>query len=325
MPDRPEPPPLRGRYAPSPTGELHLGNASSALLAWLSIRARDGCFVMRLEDLDRNRVRRGLAEQILQELSWLGLDWDEGPDRGGPHGPYDQGRRAPQYEQAFARLRESGRVYPCFCSRRDVAAAASAPQAPGDELRYPGTCRDLDPRHAAERVAAGERHAWRFRVDPGDRPRFVDLVHGPWDGSAPPGDFVVYRADTMPAYQLAVVVDDAAMRITEVVRGDDLLNSTAKQLLLFEALGLTPPAFGHVPLLLGPDGVRLSKRHRGITVRELREAGLSAERIVGRLAHLLGLQGQPGAMRPAQLVEGFHLARLRSAGTGIVVDPRGWS
>ena len=323
--DRPESPAPRGRYAPSPTGELHLGNASSALLAWLSIRARGGRFVMRLEDLDSNRVRAGLAERILEELAWLGLDWDEGPDRGGPHRPYDQGSRGRYYEQAFARLRESGRTYPCFCSRRDVAAAASAPQAPGDELRYPGTCRDLDPRRAAERVAAGARHAWRFRVDPGDRPRFVDLVHGPWDGREPPGDFVVYRADTVPAYQLAVVVDDAAMGITEVVRGDDLLASTAKQLLLFEALGLAPPAFGHVPLLLGPDGVRLSKRHRGITLRELREAGLSAERIVGRLAHLLGLQGEPRALRCAELVDGFHLERLQRAGAGIVVDSRGWS
>jgi len=145
----------RGRYAPSPTGELHLGNASSALLAWLSIRARGGSFVMRMEDLDRNRVRPHLAQQILDDLTWLGIDWDEGPDLGGPHAPYEQWQRLPSYTAAFERLRRAGRLYPCFCSRRDIAAAASAPQAPGDELRYPGTCRELDPGGADARPPGG--------------------------------------------------------------------------------------------------------------------------------------------------------------------------
>ncbi|MDX1390540.1 MAG: tRNA glutamyl-Q(34) synthetase GluQRS, partial [Acidobacteriota bacterium] len=259
--------PLRGRYAPSPTGEMHLGNASTALLAWLSIRSRDGKIVMRMEDLDQPRVSRGAAEQILTDLKWLGLDWDEGPDVGGPFAPYEQSRRFEHYDTAFRLLVDQQQVYPCFCSRRDIAEAASAPQTPGDEIRYPGTCRNLDPPEIARRTGDGERHAWRFRVEENARPTFVDEVLGIQASRAdePPGDFVVRRADAVAAYQLAVVVDDAEMAITEVVRGDDLVSSTVRQLLLYEAIGRPCPTFGHVPLLLGPDGVRLSKRHQGVT------------------------------------------------------------
>ncbi len=315
----------RGRYAPSPTGELHLGNASSALLAWWSIRSRDGTFVMRMEDLDRNRVRAGLAQQILEDLAWLGLTWDEGPGAGGPHEPYDQWSRRDSYRAAFSKLVAAGRLYRCFCSRKDIASAASAPQAPGEELSYPGTCSGLAPAEAGRRAAAGERHAWRFQVQPDDVPGFEDLVHGRWgDDQPPPGDFVVWRSDEVPAYQLAVVVDDAEMRIDEVVRGDDLLPSTARQLLLYRALGWTPPVFGHVPLLLGTDGVRLSKRHEGITLRELRDRGFSAEQIVGRLAHILGLSPGPEPAPASSLVGTFSWAHLSPAPDGIVVDPSAW-
>jgi len=312
----------RGRYAPSPTGELHLGNASSAMLAWLSVRARNGTFVMRTEDLDRNRMRPDLIDQIYRDLEWLGLDWDEGPGRGGPFAPYDQWSRLPRYAAAFDRLELEERVYPCFCSRRDIAAAASAPQEPGDEVRYPGTCRNVDPARARRRVEAGDRHAWRYRVGSRDRPVFEDLVYGSFgDGfTEPPGDFVVYRADRVPAYQLAVVVDDAEMKIDEVVRGDDLLPSAIRQLLLYEALEWEPPRFGHVPLLLGPDGARLSKRHRGVTVRELRERGLSPERIVGWLAHRLGLRPHDAPLRATDLIDGFSLAGVAPRPEGIVVD-----
>ena len=315
----------RGRYAPSPTGDLHLGNASTALLAWLSVRSRGGTLVIRMEDLDQPRVRPGAAEQILDDLAWLGLDWDEGPDRGGLHAPYEQGRRRESYEAAFKKLVEAGRVYPCFCSRRDIAEAASAPQAPGDEARYPGTCRRLDPKEVRRRIREGRQHAWRFRVDDGDDRAFVDLVRGvrSSDGQSR-GDFVVRRADGVPAYQLAVVVDDAAMGITEVVRGDDLLNSTTRQLLLYEALRLEPPAFGHVPLLLGPDGVRLSKRHQGTSIRELREAGSTPEQVIGRLVHLLGITRDAAPRAATVLLDGFALASVVHAPDGIVVDTRLW-
>jgi glutamyl-tRNA synthetase len=316
----------RGRYAPSPTGEIHLGNASSALLAWLSIRARDGSFVMRMEDLDRNRVQPGLAEQILEELAWLGLDWDEGPDCGGTYAPYDQWSRRGLYREAFEILRDRERLYPCFCSRKDIAAAASAPQTPGEELRYPGTCRQLDPDEARKRITPGRRHAWRFRVAPQPPPGFEDLVRGRWDDDrTAPGDFVVWRSDEVPAYHLAVVVDDAAMAIDEVVRGDDLLSSTLRQLLLFEALDHRAPRFGHVPLLLGMDGVRLSKRHQGTTLRELRDAGFTAEQIVGRLAHAVGLRPTPEPATARSLVDGFTLTAVPPAPDGIVVDPRSWT
>jgi len=204
-----------------------------------------------------------------------------------------------------------------------VAAAASAPQGAGDEIPYPGTCRGLAPEAATRRIDAGERHSWRFRAEA--RPAFTDLVRGRYgDGAPAPGDFVVFRADGVAAYQLAVVVDDAAMRITEVVRGDDLLPSTLKQLLLYTALELDPPSFAHVPLLLGLDGVRLAKRHAAATVRELRERDVDAEQVIGRLAHALGLRADPRPIAAAGLVPAFVLANLRPATGGIVVDPASW-
>jgi glutamyl-tRNA synthetase len=221
---------------------------------------------------------------------------------------------------------DAERIYPCFCSRRDIAVAASAPQEPGDEVRYPGSCRDLAPDQARRRIESGARHAWRLRVDNEERPSFVDLVCGSWGGERrrAPGDFVISRADGVPAYQLAVVVDDAAMRVDEVVRGDDLLASTGRQLLLYRALGWSPPSFGHHPLLLGADGVRLSKRHEGTTLRELRDRGFTAEGIVGRLARLLGLREEPQPVAAADLVEGFSLELVKSDQEGLVVDPAQW-
>lgn len=305
----------RGRFAPSPTGTIHLGNASTALLAWLSVRARRGAYVMRIEDLDRQRLVRGGSEGILRDLRWLGLDWDEGPDVGGPHAPYAQSERGERYDAAFERLRTAGVVYPCFCSRKDIQSAVSAPQAPGDEARYPGTCRDLSRSAIERRVASGATPAWRFRIDPASILPFTDLVCGRYDadpGSI--GDFVVRRADGVPAYQLAVVVDDIAMKISEVVRGEDLLVSTVRQVLLYRVLGASPPAFAHVPLLVGDDGVRLSKRHLGVTLRELREAGESPETIVGRLAHRHGVRETADALAARDLVAGFDLTLLSKLG-----------
>jgi glutamyl-tRNA synthetase len=290
------------------------------------VRSRGGRFVMRVEDLDQPRVRRGAEEEILADLRWLGLDWDEGPDTGGPHAPYRQWERLRHYDEAFEQLRAAGHLYPCFCSRKDIQAAASAPQLPSDEVRYPGTCARLTKDESRERIDSGRTHAWRFHIDVAALPEFEDRILGRrrWAEGLPPGDFVVRRADGVPAYQLAVVVDDAAMEINEVVRGDDLLPSTFRQLLLYRALGLTAPAFGHVPLLLGADGVRLSKRHEGTSLRELRERGFHAEAIVGRLAHLLGVAAQPEPATAESLAAGFAITKVVKAPQGLVVDPGSW-
>jgi glutamyl-tRNA synthetase len=262
-----------------------------------------------MEDLDRPRVVEGSADAIFRDLRWLGLDWDEGGDVGGPFAPYAQSERGARYDAAFEQLRAAGLVYPCFCSRKDIHSAASAPQAPGDEVRYPGTCRDLPPGEVARRAMLGPAPAWRFRVEPEAIPTFTDRVHGRYEaGSGSIGDFVVRRADGVPAYQLAVVVDDSAMKITEVIRGEDLLSSTVRQLLLYRALGASPPSFGHVPLLLGDDGVRLSKRHRGVTLQEMRDTGESAEAIIGRLAHRHGLRRSAKPIAARDLIDGFELA-----------------
>ena len=298
---------IRGRYAPSPTGPLHLGNARTALLAWLSARSAGGAFVMRVEDLDGPRVRPVLEGRILEELRWLGLDWDEGPDVGGALGPYRQSERSGRYREALERLRAAGLAYPCYCSRAEIARASQAPHAGEDGPRYPGTCRELS---AAEQAERGRQRppAWRLRVEDGPV-TFHDAVHGErsFDVAGTVGDFVVARADGVASYQLAVTVDDAAMRISEVVRGDDLLPSTARQWLLYRALGLTPPRFGHVPLVVGPDGERLAKRHGALSVGELRDRGADPERVVGLLAALSGLAPAGARRRPRDLVAGFRL------------------
>jgi glutamyl-tRNA synthetase len=304
----------RGRFAPSPTGPLHLGNARTALVSWLAARAAGAGWVMRVEDLDGPRVRPGLEARILDELRWLGLDWDEGPDVGGPLGPYRQSERLPSYAAALARLREAGLVYPCFCSRAEIAAASQAPHGPSDEgPRYPGTCARLGPEEAIRRAAA-RRPAWRFRVAAG-AVEVDDAIHGRHrvDVAAQVGDFVVARADGVPAYQLAVAVDDAAMAIGEVVRGDDLLSSTGRQLLLYRALDLEPPRFAHVPLVVGEDGERLAKRHVAHSLGELRDRGADPRRVVGLLASLSGLAPAGARCAPAELVAGFRLRALARA------------
>jgi glutamyl-tRNA synthetase len=273
---------------------------------------------MRIEDLDASRVVAGSSEALLRDLAWLGLDWDEGPDVFGPHAPYVQSERRALYDRAFERLRAAGYLYPCFCSRRDIQGAASAPQAPGDEVLYPGTCRRLEADEAARRIATGRPHAWRFRVDPSDLSGFDDLVCGRFEPAAgATGDFVVRRADGVPAYQLAVVVDDAAMAIDEVVRARDLLASTVRQRLLYQALGARQPRFGHVPLVLGDDGVRLSKRHRGVTLAELREAGDTPEAVVGRIAALIGLRATSEPVSARDLIAGFGLSAVRCSDVSV--------
>ncbi|HUP24402.1 MAG TPA: tRNA glutamyl-Q(34) synthetase GluQRS [Thermoanaerobaculia bacterium] len=311
--ERDHPPRPRGRFAPSPTGPVHLGNARTALVAWLSVRARGGEMVYRVEDLDPPRVVAGMAEQQQRDLEWLGLDWDEGPNAGGSHPPYVQAERFGIYAATLRRLERDGRLFPCSLSRRELESIASAPHG-REGSPYPASLRPLDVGPGwLERVLAGEVRvdAVRFRVEPGEV-RWNDLLLGPQCErvDVEVGDFVLRRRDGLWAYQLAVVVDDVAMAITEVVRGADLLSSTGRQILLFEALGAAPPSFGHVPLLLGPGGQKLSKRARSLTLGSLREAGIPAEQVVGYLAWTLGLRDRVEPVRSRDLIESFSWAAI---------------
>ena len=302
----------RGRLAPSPTGALHLGNARSFLLAWLSVRARGGTVVMRIEDLDHPKVKPWTVAEIFEDLRWLGLDWDEGPDVGGPYGPYAQRERTEHYAAALEVLKDQGLVYPCVCSRQDVESAQAAPHAE-DYQRYPGTCRGRFGSFAESAAAlpSGRVPAWRFKAP--------DVVVGLDDGfmghyevnvAQRDGDFVLARDVQGAGYMLAVVVDDAAMDITEVLRGDDLLPATHRQLLLHRALGIEPPQFFHVPLVVGLDGKRLAKRHGDTRLRAYREQGVSPEQITGFLAWSCGLVPLGTKCRPAELIADFSLAKL---------------
>jgi glutamyl-tRNA synthetase len=294
----------RGRFAPSPTGAMHLGNARTALLAWLDIRSRGGRMLLRIEDLDRARIPAGAEQGVLHDLAWLGLDWDEGP--------YRQSERTDRYDAAIEMLLAAGRAFPCACSRADVAGAARAPHAEDDDgPRYPGTCRDRSG-DEVRALAASRGRAPSIRFDGrGERVAFRDEVHGRVE---PEGegvdDFVLRRADGVAAYQLAVVVDDAAMAVTRVVRGDDLLRSTPRQIALYRALGATPPVFAHVPLLLTAGGERLAKRTRPESLASMRDSGTAPEDIVGALAASLGLVAEGTRARAHDLIADFRLERL---------------
>jgi glutamyl-tRNA synthetase len=264
-----------------------------------------------MEDIDRPRCRPHLAAQVLADLRWLGLDWDEGPDVGGPWGPYTQSERSELYQAALERLLSGGHLYPCYCSRAEIMAVASAPHGLAEEGPvYPGTCRQLTPDERAERAGRGKEPSLRFAL-PDEPVSFTDLLAGPQH--FPPGaggDFIVRRADGIIGYQLAVVVDDALMGVTDVLRGWDLLDSTPRQIWLYRALGYPVPRFAHVPLLFGPDGTRLSKRHGAVTLAGIRAAGTPAEVVVGHLAYLSGLLDRPEPVRPEQLAGAFDLARI---------------
>jgi glutamyl/glutaminyl-tRNA synthetase len=309
----------RGRLAPSPTGYLHLGHARTFWVAWQRARAAHGKLIFRNEDLDYQRCKPEFVNAMYEDLHWLGLDWDEGPDMGGDFGPYSQSQRRSFYLDAWRKLRDSGLIYPCTCSRKDLERALSAPheeplhgagfhhlddcgaQAPSpevakdpsaqpgaatiqtltadDELPYPGTCRDKIGTAKDYDSPAGV--SWRFKVPDGETISFKDgyFGHQEFVASRDFADFLLWRRDDIPAYQLAVVVDDAAMQITEVVRGADLLKSTARQLLLIRALGYSVPAYFHCPLLRDEKNVRLAKRHDALSLRKLRENGVKAEEL----------------------------------------------
>lgn len=270
--------PYRGRLAPSPTGHLHLGHARTFWTAQQRATEQGGVLVLRNEDLDRQRCKPEFAAAMLEDLRWFGLRWQEGPDVGGPFAPYVQSERMAGYRAAFHQLRSAGLIYPCRCSRQDVLRALQAPHQGEDEPVYPGTCRPSQAQPVSD-TAAAQPTSWRFRVPDGCRVEFVDGHFGPqsYQAGTDFGDFVVWRHDDLPAYHLAVMVDDAAMGITEVVRGADLLRSTARQLLLFAALGHPAPRYYHCPLMTDERGVRLAKRHDALSLRTLRQQGSTPE------------------------------------------------
>ncbi len=286
--------PVVGRFAPSPSGRMHLGNLATALAAWLSVRKQGGTMLLRIEDLDPDRSKSAFATQLMEDLLWLGLDWDAGP--------VFQSARGGRYRAALDALEKAGLVYPCYCTRAELHAA-DAPHA-GDVFRYPGTCRDLTP---AERAEKEKRRspALRFRAQPGVT-RFTDRFCGEIsvDVENTFGDFLIRRSDGVFAYQLAVTVDDAEMGVTEVLRGRDLLPSTGCQLMLYAALGLSPPAFGHLPLLVNGKGQRLSKRDAALDMGALR-ARFTPEALLGELGALLGLLEQPGPASLSELLARF--------------------
>jgi glutamyl/glutaminyl-tRNA synthetase len=275
-------PPYRGRLAPSPTGFLHLGHARTFWTAYQRAKSAGGTLVLRNEDLDSSRARAEFVSAFIEDLHWLGIHWQEGPDIGGPFAPYNQSERMHLYRAAFEKLRASGHLFPCACSRQDVMRALEAPHHGEEEPIYPGTCRDKTNQDAGHCPIN-----WRFKVPQDEAIEFNDGYFGKQTFKAGKdfGDFLVWRHDDIPSYQLAVVVDDAAMQITEVVRGSDLLLSTARQLLLYRALELTPPAFFHCPLLTDQQGKRLAKRHDALSLRELRKQGRTAESIRDEFNH----------------------------------------
>ena len=306
---------VRGRLAPSPSGRMHLGNACSALLAWLSVRAKGGELVLRLEDLDPDRCKPEYCRQMEEDFRWLGLDWDMGGSQGGEE--YFQSRRRAVYEAYMEKLDREGLLYPCYCSRGELHAA-QAPHASDGTVLYPGTCRDLTPEQRAERER-GRRPALRVRV-PEETVGFTDGRMGAYEEqlSRDCGDFILRRSDGVHGYQLAVVVDDGLMGINEVVRGRDLLQSTPRQIWLQRKLGFSLPSYYHTPLLTTPDGRRLSKRDADLDLGAIRASGVRPEAVVGWLAFRLGLLERWEPVAARELVGCFAWERV--IGTDLVVE-----
>ena len=292
--------PIRGRFAPSPSGRMHLGNLWSCLLAWLAARSAGGGMVLRLEDLDPDRCRPEFCDQVMRDLEWLGLDWDGQP--------IYQSRRTEAYAAAFRALEDQGLVYPCFCTRAQ-RLAASAPHRSDGVVLYPGRCRHLTPAER-ETLSAQRAPAWRVQV-PEETVSFRDQIQGDYaqNLAAECGDFILRRSDGVYAYQLAVVVDDAFQGVTQVVRGSDLLDSAPRQLWLQSKLGLPHPEYGHVPLLLSPDGRRLAKRDRDLELSQLKER-FTAPQLVGRLALAAGLLPEYAPVTPQELLPHFAWDKL---------------
>lgn len=320
-----------GRLAPSPTGYLHLGNAWAFLLAWLAARHAGGQMLLRMEDIDPERSRSHFAQAILRDLSWLGLDWDAGPDKAAAQSPkaqganawggtgvlgisYVQSQRGDYYNAALHQLSIRGHTYPCYCTRKELRTLAAAPHVGDAGAPYTNACRSLTPQQCTAHENAGRKAALRLRCPQGAEGNidFIDLIQGPQHMNLDEcgGDFALRRSDGVIAYQLAVVVDDALMGVSQIVRGDDIRISTPRQILLYHLLGYPVPHYAHVPLLLDHEGERLAKRHESLTLGALRDAGVRAEAIVGYLAHRAGLQPATTPCTPAELVPSFNMGTL---------------
>ena len=298
------------RFAPSPTGALHLGNARTALFSWLAARASGGRFVLRVEDTDAGRSQDALLERQLDELRWLGITWDEGPGVGGPHGPYRQSERSSIYAEALPKLAANGQTYPCFCSPEELQLSRKTQLAAGRPPRYARTCAGLSAAEVQRRIDAGKAPAIRFRVPDHRTVEFVDRVHGPQRFQSDDiGDFVIRRADGSVSFFLGNAVDDSAMGITLVLRGDDHLANTPRQLLLLEALGMPLPEYGHLPLVLAPSGTPLSKREGAASLTDLRAQGYLPAAICNYLVRLGHACGHDGWLAMDQLASHFDLAR----------------
>ena len=293
------------RLAPSPTGALHLGNARTLLANWLLARQNGWKIILRIEDLDGPRIKPGADRQAIDDLRWLGIDWDEGP--------IYQSSRLETYANAVQQLIENGRAYPCICSRREIDLSASAPHAEDGSNVYPGTCRGKFKTVDEARAATGRNPAIRFAVEQ-EQIEFTDSFagHQTFDVQRQLGDFVISKTDGTPAYQLAVVVDDAQMQVNEVIRGDDLLDSTPRQILLYRALGMAEriPRYTHLPLVIGEDGRRLAKRHGDTRIATYREAGVPVERILALMARWLGIKEVADLVSAQSLLDSFHLDRI---------------
>jgi len=312
---------MRVRFAPSPTGQLHVGNARTALFNWLLAHGKEGTFILRIEDTDTERSTRESESSILDDLRWLGLDWDEGPDVEGPHGPYRQSERLHLYASYANELIAGRHAYYCFCSPQKLDADRQAALAAGALPRYDGTCRDLGREETRTRIDAGERPVIRFRIPHGVDVTFTDLVRGDVTFSSEViGDPVIVRSDGRPAYNFAVVVDDALMEITHVIRGEDHISNTPRQVLLYQALGFAAPQFAHLSLVMGPDHTPLSKRHGATSVAEFRDRGYLPEALVNYLALIGWSPGSDEELLPIEeLANRFTLEDVgHSAG---VFDP----